>query len=79
MLSSDFVALTSSYVTPLGEVIKHVNDGDNRVYLVNNPQKWDGSKNGLGVVGFEDPNKNYKIGDHYQVYDPLREIKINRC
>jgi hypothetical protein len=74
---SGYTPLTSTYVDPNGKGIKHINDGDKRVYMVTDPSNWNGSKKNLKVVGFEDPDKNYKPGQQYQVYDPLGEIKNN--
>lgn len=68
MSSEESPVLASTYIDPTGEVIKHIDDGDNRVYFVNDPSKWDGTKNNLPTVGWEDPKKTYKPGDLYVYY-----------
>jgi RHS repeat-associated protein len=63
----------STYVNSSGRVIWHVDDGDPRVYFVNNVNAWESGgrkKDGLPVVGFEDPDKVYKPGNQYTYYYP---------
>jgi RHS repeat-associated protein len=68
----------STFVGPNGKVIKHINDDDNRVYFVSDPGSWDGkSKDGLAVIGFEDPHKSYKPGDNYDYYNPREDPNFN--
>lgn len=67
-LSPEDGSISSTFVDPNGKVIKHVDDGDNRVYYVPNPTSWNGQKDGLPILGMEDPGKNYKPGDSYQQY-----------
>ena len=69
--------LASTFVNQSGTVLEHRDDGDPFVYMVSNPEKWNGSKDGLGVLGFEDPDKDYKKGDQYSHYapDPNKSIK----
>jgi hypothetical protein len=58
----------STFIDPSGTVIKHIDDNDNNVYYVADPSTWNGSKKNLPVIGFEDPKKKYKRGDHYDFY-----------
>jgi len=65
--------LSSSYIDRYGKVLWHKDDGDNRVYLVTNTSSWvkgGMKKEGLRVVGYEDPSRNYRRGDHYDFYVP---------
>jgi len=69
-------AWTSTFIKPDGTVIEHIDDGDPRVYMVFNEEAWKKGgkkKDGLPVVGFEDPNKNYKPGDQYTFYNPTED------
>jgi hypothetical protein len=70
----------SSYVDPLGTVIKHVDDNDPKVYLVNDENAWkrNGESNAnLPVVGFENPSITYKKGDHYTQYFGIGQGILN--
>lgn len=67
-------SFTSTFVDPNGKVIRHIDDDDPRVYLVSDQSSWDGqSKEGLDIVGFEDPSKTYKNGDQYTHYNPRED------
>lgn len=60
--------LASTFITIDGTVIEHRDDDDNNVYLVLDPENWDGKKTGLPIAGHEDPSKSYKKGDKYSIY-----------
>jgi RHS repeat-associated protein len=53
----------STFIDPTGKIIDVRDDGDCNIYLVHNPSEWNGSKDGLAVVG-ETPEpatlKNHK-------------------
>jgi RHS repeat-associated protein len=69
-------AWTSTFIKPDGTVLEHRDDHDPRVYLVEDEEAWKKGgkkKDGLSVVGFEDPNKNYKPGDQYTYYNPAED------
>ena len=64
--------ITSTFVTKDHIVIEHRDDGDNKVYRVENVFEWrkNGSKKeGLDYSGTEDPFVTYKKGDKY-IYFP---------
>jgi hypothetical protein len=55
-------AIASSFITPDGTLIEHRDDGDPRVYLVNDPDAWrkNGSKKeDADHVGYEYPGVDY--------------------
>jgi len=60
--------IASTFIDPNGIIIDHRDDGDRSVYLVMDPSRWDKKKEGLAVVGDEDPNKKYKVGEIYTYY-----------
>jgi RHS repeat-associated protein len=73
MLSDRIPFNASTFVSPDGTVIWHKDDGDDRVYRVDNFSSWvkgGMKKDGLAVVGWEDPNREYRRGDHYDLYIP---------
>jgi RHS repeat-associated protein len=43
--------IASSYVDPSGKIIKVIDDDDINIYLVPDPANWNGSKEGLAVIG----------------------------
>ena len=45
-------AYASTFVGPNGKTIEERDDGDHQVYFVANPLSWDGSKEGLPILGF---------------------------
>jgi RHS repeat-associated protein len=49
----------STFITPGGQIIYHVNDGDPTIYVVPKPGQWNGQKNGLSVFGYENPTIDY--------------------
>ncbi len=65
MFFKDPSGLFSTVVNDQGEVTDHKNDGDNNVYL--------NSRDGA-IVGKEDPNKNYKIGDQYTYHNGKQDF-----
>lgn len=71
--------ITSTFIGPDGKVIEHRDDGDPLVYHVNDPANWNGSKDGLGVLGFEDPSKTYKKGDQYEHYYPGQDAQSSHA
>jgi RHS repeat-associated protein len=74
---STFV-IASTFVNNQYTVIEHRADGDPRVYLVRNEEAWrngGSKKEGLAVLGFEDPNKDYDEGVIYTYYNPLDDPK----
>jgi len=71
--SNLFLNLSSTFVTPGLTVIEHRNDGDPKVYMVENEKEWraKGShKEGLDRVGDEDPWVDYdkEKGKQYQYF-----------
>lgn len=48
---SGMVAITSTFIDPDGNIIDVRDDGDRNIYLVHDPDNWDGSKDGLTTVG----------------------------
>ncbi|MDN5213343.1 hypothetical protein QQ020_14835 [Fulvivirgaceae bacterium BMA12] len=62
--------LASTFIGPDGTIIEHRDDGDDNVYLVNDPSNWNGSKDDLPVVGKENPNVDYREGEKYKYYHP---------
>jgi hypothetical protein len=60
--------LESTFIDPSGKVIDYRNDGDDNVYLVQDPDNWNGKKDVLPIVGKEDPRKTYRKGDQYEFY-----------
>jgi RHS repeat-associated protein len=76
MLGEHSTYITSSFTDPTGKVIEHKDDGDPRVYYVENEEAWrkrGSKKDGLPVIGFEDPKKDYKPGDQYVNYSPTAD------
>jgi hypothetical protein len=76
MFGEQSTYITSSFVDPTGKVIEHRDDGDPRVYYVEDEEAWrkgGSKKDGLPVIGFEDPKKDYKPGDQYTYYDPTKD------
>ncbi len=43
--------IQSTFIDPDGNIIDVRDDGDRSIYLVHDPDNWDGSKGGLAVVG----------------------------
>lgn len=68
MIGESSNGFASTFIDPNGKVILHRDDDDNNVYLVNDPENWNGTKDGLPIVGKEDPDKTYKVGDQYSYY-----------
>ncbi len=54
----------STYIDKTGKIIKHVDDNDSNIYLVEDVQNWDGSSKGLTVVGVERSGVEYKVGNY---------------
>ncbi|QMU63849.1 MAG: hypothetical protein GKR88_05790 [Flavobacteriaceae bacterium] len=54
---------TSTYVDPSGKIIKHIDDGDPNIYLVNDPDNWDGTSDGLAVIRTEREGVTYTPGN----------------
>ena len=67
----------STFVGPDGKVIEHRDDGDPTVYYVGDPENWDGSKDNLPIVGFEDWRRDYKPGEEYTYYNPTQDPEYN--
>lgn len=44
-------AITSTFIDPNGKIIDVRDDGDRNIYLVHDPDNWDGTKDGLATVG----------------------------
>jgi RHS repeat-associated protein len=63
--------ITSTFVNPDGEILDHRDDGDSQIYFVENPTKWDGSKDNLPVLGYEIPGHKYVKGEKVQINLPL--------
>jgi hypothetical protein len=75
-ISSGILYMTSTFITGDGSVIKHKDDDDPRVYIVNDVNAWrkgGEKKDGLAIAGYEDPHKNYKPGDQYTYYNPTED------
>jgi RHS repeat-associated protein len=53
-------SLASTYVSQDGTIIYHLNDDDNRIYIVPDPIIWDGERDGLEVYGYERIGINYE-------------------
>lgn len=51
--------IASTFIDPSGKVLKHISDSDKSVYLVSNPNEWNGKKDGLIVVGTEKEEVDY--------------------
>lgn len=66
----------STYVDSKGKIIKHIDDDDTNIYLVNDTSKWDGTKKGLTVIGQERSDKSYKIGDILDTNDLFGNVKL---
>jgi RHS repeat-associated protein len=64
--------ITSTFVNPDGEILDHRDDGDSQIYFVENPTKWDGSKDNLPVLGYEIPGHKYVKGEKVQINLPLK-------
>lgn len=62
--------LASTYVDNTGKIIKHVDDDDPNIYLVNDTSKWDGTNKGLKVIGQEIEGRTYEL-DGYLSRDDL--------
>jgi len=43
--------ISSTFVDPTGRIIDVRDDGDTNIYLVHDTDNWDGSKDGLAVIG----------------------------
>ena len=57
--------IAATYVGPDGKIIRHDNDpNDKNVYLVSNPENWDGTKDGLTILGTEIAGKHYLPGSY---------------
>ncbi|MDX2246331.1 MAG: colicin D domain-containing protein [Bacteroidia bacterium] len=57
--------LTSTFVDRMGRVLEHRHDNDRRIYEVDDPSAWEAggkTKDGLAVVGAENPNHTYVKG-----------------
>ncbi len=67
----------STFINPDGDILEHRDDGDPLVYLVTDPKNWSGAKDGLSVMGLEDPKRNYKKGEKYEHYYPGKEKQSN--
>ncbi len=68
------LGMASTYVNKKGEIIDHFDDGDNKVYLVSDQTNWilnGRKKDGLPIIGFEDPKVTYKKGEQYVYYPVL--------
>ncbi|WKN43943.1 RHS repeat domain-containing protein [Tunicatimonas pelagia] len=71
MMGQSPTKFASTFIDETGKVVEHRDDGDNNVYLIGSDWVSTGSeedKAGLSIVGHEDPNKNYRPGDQYQLY-----------
>ena len=44
-------AITSTFIDPDGNILDVRDDGDRNIYLVHDPDNWDGSTDGLATVG----------------------------
>ncbi|XLS28387.1 RHS repeat domain-containing protein [Flavobacteriaceae bacterium M23B6Z8] len=67
---------TSTFIDRNGKVLEHRDDGDPRVYWVQDIDEWEKNgkkKDGLPIIGYEDPNRNYKKGDQYTWYHPSND------
>lgn len=69
-------SIKSTFVDPNGKVIKHIDDGDDNVYLVSDLSNWNGSKDGLSILGKEDPNVQYKAGDTYKYHSGYDQASL---
>ena len=68
--------IASTFVDKTENIVEHRDDGDNTVYLVGDDWKSTGSnadKSGLSIIGYEDPNMNYKKGDIYTYFSPSED------
>jgi len=62
-------SIASTFVDENGRVVEHRPwDPDPGVYLVGDASTWDGSKDGLPVIGFEEPGQYYRKGERYSYY-----------
>jgi len=52
-------SITSTFVDEHGKIIEYRNDGDPTIYIVPNPENWNGEKEGLAVYGYEKPGVEY--------------------
>ncbi len=57
------IYVTSTYVDSTGKIIKHVDDGDPNIYLVNDPDNWDGTSSDLKIIGTEREGVTYTPGN----------------
>lgn len=72
-------ALTSTFINEEGKVLEHFDDGDFNIYFVKDAKKWDGkSKEGLIVVGSENPTHDYKKGETLQLWNPNHNLAALR-
>ena len=58
----------STFVDPTGKVIDHRDDFDWNIYYVNDIDQWEKNgkkKDGLHIIGIEDSERDYKIGEHW--------------
>jgi RHS repeat-associated protein len=61
----------STFVGPDGKVIRHDDDGDNRIFFVSDPDNWNGSKDDLPVLGYEAYGQKYEPGKPVGFIMPL--------
>lgn len=65
-----YIYITSVIINEYNEIIEIKNDGDPHVYLAKIGWKPGDSTSGLTLIGYMDPDANYRVGQKYQYYGP---------
>ena len=71
---SDPTGLFSTYVNQGGVIIKHIDDNDPNIYLVTDEDNWDGSNEGLQIIGRERVGRQYVEGQHLYTSDLYQDV-----
>jgi hypothetical protein len=69
--------IASTFVGPDGRIIEHRDDGDNRIFYVANPEEWEENgkkKDGLHMIGLENPNYEYREGSKINLIDKNQNL-----